>query len=77
MPTVVDPDATVETIVVQNAAGEIVALKPGEQRTAAPTILWSVQRGHEYFFRLYGTARFPQAADVDGDSRPSLVCGRG
>jgi outer membrane protein assembly factor BamB len=76
MPIAVDLDGDGRNeIVVQNAAGEIVALKPGEQRMAAPTILWSVPgvamniaSGY-----LWNGALCPQAGDVDGDGRPEVL----
>jgi hypothetical protein len=71
MPIVVDLDGDGRNeIVVQNAAGEIVALKPGAQ----PTVLWSVPGVAMNMFPGYGWngALCPQAADVDGDGRPEI-----
>lgn len=62
-------------IVVQNAAQEIVALRPGGSPDAPPTILWSrpgvgmnPQPGY-----TWNGALGPQAADLDGDGRLEVV----
>jgi outer membrane protein assembly factor BamB len=76
MPIVVDLDRDGRNeIVVQNAGGEIVALKPGQSRDAPPTILWSlpgvamnVSSGY-----TWNGALCPQAADVDGDGHAEVV----
>jgi hypothetical protein len=75
MPIVVDLDGDGRNeILVQNAAGEIVALRPGETRSAPPTILWSLPGVAMNISPGYGWngALCPQAADVDGDGRPEI-----
>jgi hypothetical protein len=75
MPIVVDLDGDGRSeIVVQNAAGEIVALRPGETRGAPPTVLWSAPGVAMNMSPGYGWngALCPQAADVDGDTRPEI-----
>ena len=58
-------------IVVQNAAGEILALKPPTRPRGSPKILWSVpgvaMNGSPGY--AWSAARCPQAADLDGDGR--------
>jgi len=76
MPIVVDLDGDGRNeIVVQNAAGEIVALRPGETRAAPPTVLWSAPGVAMNISPGYGWngALCPQAADVDGDARPEVL----
>jgi len=71
MPIVVDLDGDGRNeIVVQNAAGEIVALRAG----LAPLVLWSlpgvamnISPGY-----TWNGALCPQAADGDGDGRPEV-----
>jgi outer membrane protein assembly factor BamB len=77
MPIVVDLDRDGRNeIVVQNAAGEIVALRPSLQdRLAPPTVLWSLPGVAMNIFPGYGWngALCPQAADLDGDTRPEVL----
>lgn len=75
-PIVVDLDGDGRNeIVLQNAAQEIVALRPGRRRADPPEILWSVpgvamnpSPGY-----AWNGALCPQAADVDGDGRPEVL----
>jgi len=75
-PIVVDLDGDGRNeIVLQNAAGEIVALRPGKGRTDPPMVLWSIpgvvmnpSPGY-----IWNGALCPQAADLDGDGRPEVV----
>lgn len=75
LPIVVDLNGDQRNeIVIQNAAGEILALTPGGQRTSPPALLWS-QAGvamnmHPGYSMSGGLC--PQAADGDGDGRPEV-----
>jgi hypothetical protein len=76
MPIVVDLDGDGRNeIVLQNAAGEIVALGPGKARGAPPAVLWSVPGVAMNMSSGYAWngALCPQAADVDGDGRPEVL----
>ncbi len=76
LPIAVDLDGDGRNeIVIQNANDEIVALKPGKEPSAPPTILWSVPgvaMGLSAGYARNG-ALCPQAADVDGDGRPEVL----
>ncbi len=75
-PIVVDIDADgTSEIIVQTAAGEIVALRPAEERAGPPEILWSLpgvamSRAPGY---VWNGDLCPQAADLDGDGVPEVV----
>lgn len=75
-PIVVDVDGDgVNEIVIQTAAGEITAMKPGSDLTAPAQVLWSrpgVSMNRAPGYTANG-ALSPQAADLDGDGRPEIV----
>ena len=76
MPIAVDLDGDRRNeIVVQNAAGEILALKPPSRPGTGPKILWSVpgvaMNGSPGY--AWNGARCPQSADLDGDGRPNVL----
>ncbi|MCS6919621.1 MAG: FG-GAP-like repeat-containing protein [Fimbriimonadales bacterium] len=78
LPIVVDLDGDGRNeIVVQNAAGEIVALRyhGNKEGSAAPTVLWRLPGVAMNLFPGYtwNGALCPQAADVDGDGRPEVL----
>ncbi|MDO8588844.1 MAG: PQQ-binding-like beta-propeller repeat protein [Armatimonadota bacterium] len=69
-----DGDGACE-IIAQNAAGEIVALKPGKTLTEPPTVLWAipgVAMSREPGYTRNGGLS-PQAGDLDGDGRSEVV----
>lgn len=75
LPIVVDLDGDRRNeIVLQNAAGEILALTPGRERTSPPVLLWSQAGAAMNLHPGYtlGGALCPQAADADGDGRPEV-----
>jgi hypothetical protein len=76
MPIAVDLDGDgANEIVVQSAAGEIVALKLAKDISAPPSVMWSVPgmaMTDQPGYNLTG-ALCPQAGDVDGDGRPEIV----
>lgn len=70
----IDGDGRME-IVLQNAVGEIMALRPGRARTDKPTVLWSRPgwaMNHAPGYTLNGYL-CPQAGDLDGDGLPEIV----
>jgi outer membrane protein assembly factor BamB len=76
LPIVVDLDGDGRNeIVVQNAAGEVIALKPGKGHGAPPRILWSLPGAAMNVSPGYAWngALCPQAADVDGDGRSEVL----
>ena len=77
LPIVVDLDGDGRNeIIVQNAVGEILALASGRGRFAPPTVIWShagVAMNAAPGYSL-GGGLCPQAADVDGDGRPEILC---
>ncbi len=75
LPIVVDLNGDQRNeIVIQNAAGEILALHPGPERTSPPVLQWSLagvaMNLHPGYTR--SGALCPQAADADGDGRPEV-----
>jgi outer membrane protein assembly factor BamB len=75
-PIVVDLDGDGRNeIVVQNAAAEIIALRPGTTRRGRPTILWSIAGVAMNPSPGYGVngGLCPQAGDVDGDGLSEVL----
>ena len=75
-PIIVDLDGDgANEIVVQTASQEIVALQPGAEVDAPPTVPWSVPgvaMNHQPGYAWNG-ALCPQAADLDGDGPPEVL----
>lgn len=76
-PIVVDVDGDgVNEIVIQTAAGEIAAMRAGAGLSAPPQVLWShpgLSMNPSPGYTPNG-ALSPQAADLNGDGRPEIVC---